>query len=82
MPPTLFETILQTELPVDIYASNVSGLQSESDLQSTMQRLIATQLDVSEATIRNIRLSTVGKTLRPLVQVNRSFMYICDEVRA
>ncbi|XP_064394939.1 leucine-rich repeat-containing protein 24-like [Halichondria panicea] len=69
VPPTLFETILQTELPVDIYASNVSGLQSESDLQSTMQRLIATQLDVSEATIRNIRLSTVGKTLRPLVQV-------------
>ena len=69
VPPTLLEDILQTELPVDIFSANVSGLQDESNLVSSLHNLLATQLDVSMATISNVRVSTVEKDSRPLVQV-------------
>ena len=77
MPPSLFEGILQSQLLVNISASDLSGLQPKSELTDSLRRLLATQLEVSESTIRNVRMTTVGKVVRPLVQVN-NHRYISD----
>ena len=46
LPPILLETILQSEIPADIFGANVSGLANTPDLLTALHDLLATQLEV------------------------------------
>ena len=50
VPHTLLEEILQSELPSDIFASNVSGNDTSPNLVDSMHILLATQLEVRDET--------------------------------
>ena len=88
VPHTLLEDILQSELPSDIFAANVSGNDTSPNLVDSIHNLLATQLEVisinagdffddhsvidtqiSRSSISNLRITTVPKYMRPLVQV-------------
>ena len=47
VPHTLLEDILQSELPTDIFAANVSGNDTSPNLVDSMHNLLAAQLGVS-----------------------------------
>ena len=101
MPHTLLEDILQSELPSDIFAANVSGNDTSPNLADSIHNLLEIQLEVrismntnfdfktvikhlfslsfsppsliftqiSRSSISNLRITTVAKYMRPLVQV-------------
>ena len=46
VPHQLLEDILQSELPADVFAANVSGNDTSPDLVDSIHTLLATQLEV------------------------------------
>ena len=46
VPHMLLEDILQSELPSDIFAANVSGNDTSQDLVDSLHNLLAMQLEV------------------------------------
>ena len=59
MPHTLLEDILQSELPSDIFAANVSGNDTSPNLADSIHNLLATQLEVRISMNANFVFKTV-----------------------
>ena len=76
-PPLLLEDILQSELPLDIAIANVSTEADSATLENAMHDYLALQLDTSRSTISSVRVSSVEKTVRPLIQVrDHKFLFM------